>query len=265
MYLQKIINFFSRSRWKSLFPSKEEYSVFLSPVIQQLIDNMVHVEGGTFLMGSSFEDNNDDTDLIEKPVHQVSLSSYSMGRYEVTREEWEAVMGNNQTEFKNNRMPVKRVSWRDCQKFIKRLNKLTDKNFRLPTEAEWEFAARGGNYSHGYRYSGSDCLDEVAWYCDNCFDDGAENSKDGTHVVGKKSPNELGLYDMSGNVYEWCQDRYGDYGSSLQVNPKGPSSGAYRVLRGGCWANFEKGCTVYSRSYSAPGILHTIVGLRLAL
>ena len=253
----------------------------LSPVIQQLIDNMIHVEGGTFMMGSDLgEDNecntNDDYPaLVQKPVHQVTLSSFSIGRYEVTQEEWIAVTGRSLTEFKSDRMPVKRVCWRDCQDFIKKLNKLTGMDFRLPTEAEWEFAARGGNESHGYRYSGSDCLDDVAWYNDNCMDDEAESSEDGTHEVGKKFPNELGLYDMSGNVMEWCQDIYGEYDSSPQVNPTGPSStffkslvsssGVCRVVRGGSWMNFAKGCTVTIRHFSAPGLRHAVVGMRLAL
>ena len=253
----------------------------LSPVIQQLIENMVHVEGGTFMMGSDLEEDyecntNDDYPApVQKPVHQVTLSSFSIGRYEVTQEEWIAVMGRSLTEFKSDRMPVKCVCWRDCQDFIKKLNRLTGMNFRLPTEAEWEFAARGGNKSHGYRYSGSDCLDDVAWYSNNCIDEEAESPEDGTHEVGRKSPNELGLYDMSGNVLEWCQDRYGKYSSEEQINPKGPSStffkslsstsGVCRVLRGGSWAQFEKGCTVTIRHFSAPGLRHAVVGMRLAL
>ena len=281
MKLQKIINSLFSCRWNSSHPSGEQNITPLSPVIQQLIDNMVQVEGGTFMMGSDLEEDNecntndDDPAPVQKPVHQVTLSSFSIGRYEVTQEEWLAVMGRSLTEFKSGRMPVKRVCWRDCQDFIKKLNKLTGMNFRLPTEAEWEFAARGGNESHGYRYSGSDCLDDVAWYSDNCMDDEAESPKDGTHEVGRKSPNELGLYDMSGNVMEWCQDRYGEYGSEAQINPTGPlsnffkslvsSSGVCRVVRGGSWAQFEKGCTVTIRHFSAPGLRHAVVGMRLAL
>ena len=265
MKLQKIINILGLNKRNSLFQSKEQGADSLSPVIRQLVDNMVRVEGGTFLMGSNRDNNDDETDLVERPIHQVTLSSFSIGRFEVTQEEWQALMGDTPTGFKSNKMPVKCVSWRDCQKFIKNLNKLTGKNFRLPTEAEWEFAARGGNDSHGFRYSGSDCLDDVAWYSDNCIDDGAESLENGTHEVGRKSPNELGLYDMSGNVYEWCLDKYGEYGSAAQTNPKGPSSGTCRVLRGGSWTNYEQGCTVSCRSFSAPGMLHAIVGFRLAL
>ena len=252
----------------------------LSPIIQRLIDNMVYVEGGTFMMGSSLEDNDecnpDDYHPApkERPVHQVTLSSFSIGRYEVTQEEWQAIMGDSPADFKSGKMPVIRVCWRDCQTFIKKLNKLTGMNFRLPTEAEWEFAARGGNDSHGYKYSGSDCLDDVAWYSGNCFDDETESLEDGTHEVGKKSPNELGLYDMSGNVLEWCQDWYGEYGCEAQVNPTGPLSTFFkslfstscncRVLRGGCWAQLDKGCTVSIRHFSAPRLRHAFVGMRLA-
>ena len=281
MKLQKFINQLFGSRWDSSHQFRELETAPLSPVIQQLIDNMVHVEGGTFMMGSNLEEDNQcDTDdehpaPVARPVHQVTLSSFSIGRYEVTQEEWIAVMGGSPTDFKNVRMPVRRVCWRDCQDFIKKLNKLTGMDFRLPTEAEWEFAARGGNESHGYRYSGSDCLDDVAWYDDNSMDDEAESPEDGTHEVGKKSPNELGLYDMSGNVMEWCQDIYGEYGSEAQVDPHGPSrsffnslvssSGVCRVLRGGSWMNFDKGCTVTIRHFSAPGLRHAVVGMRLAL
>ena len=281
MKLQKFINKLFGSRWDSSHQLRELETAPLSPVIQQLIDNMVHVEGGTFMMGSNLEEDNQcDTDdehpaPVARPVHQVTLSSFSIGRYEVTLEEWIAVMGGSPTDFKNVRMPVRRVCWRDCQDFIRKLNKLTGMDFRLPTEAEWEFAARGGNESHGYRYSGSDCLDDVAWYDDNSMDDEAESPEDGTHEVGKKSPNELGLYDMSGNVMEWCQDIYGEYGSEAQVDPHGTSrsffnslvssSGVCRVLRGGSWMNFDKGCTVTIRHFSAPGLRHAVVGMRLAL
>jgi formylglycine-generating enzyme required for sulfatase activity len=254
--------------------------ISLSPVIQQLIDNMIHVDGGTFMMGTNLEEdhecNTDDEHpaSMARPAHQVTLSSFSIGRYEVTLEEWLTIMGGSPIDLKNGKLPVRRVNWRDCQSFIKKLNKLTGMNFRLPTEAEWEFAARGGNESHGYKYSGSDCLDDVAWYSVNCVDDEAESLEDGTHEVGKKSPNELGLYDMSGNVMEWCQDRYGEYGCEAQVDPQGPSStffkslysssGACRVLRGGSWINFDKGCTVTIRHFSAPGLRHAVVGMRLA-
>lgn len=230
----------------------------LSPVLQRLMNNMVYVEGGTFMMGATpaQEARND-----EFPVHQVTLSSFSIGRYEVTQEEWEAVMGSNPSYFKGNRRPVANVSWDDCQKFICQLNHLTGKHFHLPTEAEWEFAARGGNLGKGKdkdnKYAGSNDLDHVAWYNDN--------SGKQTHNVGSKQPNELGLYDMSGNVWEWVQDWYGRYPSSAQTNPIGPSSGSYRVNRGGGFNYDTWYCRVAIRYLSTPSERSLNLGLRLAL
>ena len=212
---------------------------------------MVFVEGGTFNMGHAYE-------RYEKPVHSVTLSSYSIGKYPVTQELWEEVMGTNPSNFKGARKPVEQVSWDDCQDFIRKLNSLTGQNFRLPTEAEWEFAARGGNSSRGYKYSGSDAIDNVAWY--------RGNSGSITHNVGTKSPNELGIYDMSGNVYEWCSDWYGNYISSSQTNPKGPSSGCMRVIRGGCWGSYSvEDCRVSYRGCSFPDVHYDSQGLRLCL
>ena len=182
---------------------------------------MIAVEGGTFKMGCNDSDAYDD----EKTIHNVTLSSYYIGETQVAQALWKAVMGNNPSYFKGDNLPVENVSWDDCQKFISKLNSLTGQNFRLPTEAEWEFAARGGNNSNHYQYSGSNELGDVAWY--------AGNSGDKTHVVATKQPNELGLYDMSGNVWELCSDWYGNYSSSSQTNPTGPNSGSFRVIRGG--------------------------------
>ena len=212
---------------------------------------MVYVSGGSFMMGS--DDSEADSD--EKPVHRVTLSSYRIGKYEVTQDLWEAVMGDNPSSFKGSRRPVENVSWDDCQTFIRKLNSLTGQNFKLPTEAQWEFAARGGNSSNGYKFSGSDYIDNVAWY------DG--NSGNSTHNVGTKSPNELGLYDMSGNVWEWCSDWYGSYGSGSVTNPSGPSSGS--VIRGGCWLIIARYCRVSYRSYFSPGLCFNYLGLRLCL
>ena len=217
---------------------------------------MVYVSGGTFTMGATSEQGSD-AENDEKPAHNVTLSGYYIGKYEVTQELWEAVMGSNPSCFKGDNLPVERVSWYDVREFLRKLNAMTGKNYRLPTEAEWEFAARGGNSSRGYKYSGSNSLGSVAWYYDN--------SGSRTHAVGTKSPNELGIYDMSGNVLEWCQDWYGSYSSSSQRNPKGPNSGSYRVRRGGSWGTFARFCRVSNRSYDAPGSRTSSLGFRLAL
>lgn len=222
---------------------------------------MVKVEGGTFTMGATSEQGSD-ANYNEKPTHLVTLSDYYIGKYEVTQELWQAVMGNNPSSFKGNTKPVENVSWDNCQSFISKLNSLLSsqlggKRFALPTEAQWEYAARGGKKSLGYKYSGSNTIDNVAWYYDN--------SGFTTHTVGTKSPNELGLYDMSGNVYEWCQDRYDRYSSSSQTNPVGPSSGSNRVQRGGSWFIDASYCRVSDRSYSAPSIRDGSLGFRVVL
>ena len=212
---------------------------------------MVSVEGGTFQMGSTTGDSD------ESPVHNVTLSNYSIGQTEVTQELWTAVMGSNPSNWVGDKLPVERVSWNDCQTFITKLNQLTGKQFRLPTEAEWEFAARGGKQSQGYTYSGSNTIDDVAWY--------TSNSSSKTHEVATKQANELGLYDMSGNVYEWCQDWYGAYSSTAQSNPTGASSGSFRVCRGGSWFSIASYCRVAYRSSSTPPYASSYLGLRLAL
>ena len=219
--------------------------------------DMVEVVGGTFTMGATAEQGSD-AGKAEKPAHQVTLSSYMIGKTEVTQELWEAVMGSNPSEFNGSNLPVENVSWEDCQTFIRKLNALTDKNFRLPTEAEWEFAARGGNNSRGYKYSGSNTVSNVAWYKDN--------SSSTTHPVATKAPNELGIYDMSGNVEEWCNDGYGDYTSASQTNPTGPNSGSSRVYRGGSWFYYAFACRVSGRGYTDETTLRgSDFGLRLAL
>ena len=214
--------------------------------------NMIKVEGGTFQMGGNGE-------YDGKPIHQVTLTNdYYIGETEVTQELWAAVMGSNPSSFtSSNQLPVERVSWDDCQTFITKLNTLTGRTFRLPTEAEWEFAARGGNASKGYTYSGSNTIDDVAWY--------DENSNSQTHEVATKAPNELGIYDMSGNVWEWCQDWYGSYSSDAQTNPTGPTSGSRRVLRGGCWSPGGSICHVAFRYYYPPSAGLNVHGFRLAL
>ena len=247
------------------FPQQEQYSPqqeygggFSNQTItvNGVSFEMVYVEGSTFDMGATTEQGSD-AYSGEKPVHSVTLSDYYIGKCEVTQELWETVMGSNPSNFKGAQKPVESVSWNDCQEFVSRLNSLTGKNFRLPTEAEWEYAARGGNKSLHYKYSGSDNIDEVAWY--------NNNSGRSTHAVGTKSPNELGIYDMSGNVWEWCSDWYGGYSAGAQTNPQGPSSGSYRVLRGGSWINYAGNCRVSIRSYDDPGNSNINFGLRLVL
>lgn len=218
--------------------------------------NMVRVDGGTFTMGATSEQGSD-AYKDEKPAHQVTLSTYSIGETEVTQALWQAVMGKNPSKYKGDNHPVEKVSWKDCQEFVEKLNSLTGKFFRLPTEAEWEFAARGGNKSRGYQYSGSNNINDVAWYDDN--------SLKVTHDVKSKQPNELGLYDMSGNVWEWCQDRYSSYSSDSQTNPTGPERGSYRMSRGGSWYYIARRCRVAFRYYFTPGSRYFDRGLRLAL
>ena len=215
---------------------------------------MIRVEGGSFMMGAS---NNDlDAENREKPQHRVTLNDYYIGETTVTQELWQAVMDSTPSCFKGPRRPVEGISWEDCQDFIRKLNSLTGCQFRLPTEAEWEYAARGGKKSKGYKYAGGNDIDNLAWY--------GENSRSQTHDVATKRANELGLYDMSGNVYEWCQDWYDSYSSGSQTNPTGASSGSIRVYRGGSWRSYARSCRVSYRSRSTPSYRYNGLGLRLA-
>ena len=228
---------------------------------------MVKVEAGSFNMGATPEMENPHED--EKPVHRVTLTNnYYIGKYEVTQKLWKAVMRSNPSYFKGDDLPVESVSWNDCQAFISKLNTLTGKHFRLPTEAEWEYAARGGSKSRGYQYSGSNVIDDVAW-----FDD---NSSSKTHVVGEKLSNELGIFDMSGNVAEWCQGKFYQYAASPSCNPIGnvesfsldPSVAArsmFRMARGGSYAYWAKYSQLSSRSNYEPNSHSSNLGLRLAL
>jgi len=215
---------------------------------------MVAVHGGAFIMGSSGEQGNEYYN--ETPVHKVTVSDFYIGKFEVTQKQWVAIMGTNPSFFKGDHLPVERVSWHETQEFIRRLNEATGKNYRLPTEAEWEYAARGGAQSQGCMYSGSNNLYNVAWFKDN--------SADCTHPVGSKKPNELGIYDMSGNVCEWCCDWYGSYAVSEQQNPKGAASGSSRVCRGGSWYHVAKNLRVSSRDSNKPDECYSIIGFRLA-
>lgn len=216
---------------------------------------MIAVEGGTFNMGT-LKSNAD-----EKPVHSVTLNSFYIGQTEVTQELWEAVMDSNPSNFQGATLPVERVSWEDCQQFITKLNAVTGKKFRLPTEAEWEFAARGGLQSKNYIYSGNDVIDNAAWYYINSYNQ--------THDVGQKMPNELDIYDMSGNVSEWCQDWYDPNYYSLseenENNPTGPATGEQRVGRGGNWMTEASSCRCFCREAYLPSTKGWALGLRLAL
>ena len=226
--------------------------------------NMVHVDGGTFTMGATVRDGEQDND--ELPVQQVTLSSYSIGETEVTQGLWKAVMGNLPATFDGDNHPMKSISWDDCQEFIAQLNKLTGHKFRLPTEAQWEFAARGGNQSKNYKYAGSNNIDEVAWYSGNAWDMGKESPAFGNHAVGTRKPNELGLYDMSGNVWEWCQDCYEHYDGKPKKDPVGPldSKNSYRVNRGGSWDYIAESARSCNRRNRTPDFRNFNLGMRLA-
>lgn len=239
-------------------PEEEEF------IVGDVSFTMVPVEGGTYMMGATAEQGNDGSER-EKPVHQVTLDSYYIGQTEVTQELWAAVMGSNPSNFIGSLNPVENVSWQDCLEFIAALNQLTGQNFRLPTEAEWEFAARGGNESQGFKYAGSNNIDNVAWYSGNDSWQVRGTGTYGTHPVATRMPNELMLFDMSGNVHEWCQDWYGSYSSLSQTNPTGPIAGTNRVYRGGSWYFDEWFCRVSFRNSVTPSYRSYGIGLRLAM
>ena len=226
------------------------------PVKKGISIEMVRVEAGTFIMGATPEMKESGSE--EMPAHQVTLTNdFYIGRYEVTQALWKAVMGNNPSYFKGINLPVEQVSMEDCQEFLSKLNIITGKNFRLPTEAEWEYAACGGKKSRGYQYSGSNNISAVAWY--------KKNSRGTTHPVGSKQANELGIYDMTGNVWELCQDWKGSYSSSPQVNPTGAVSGIGYVSRGGSQQHIAWYCRSLYRNIYFPGDHFMDHGLRLVL
>ena len=243
----------SRNGWTLVAPETTK-----SFTVNGVTFTMEYVEKGSFTMGATSEQIGAASD--EKPTHNVTLTrSFYMGTYEVTQELYQAVMGSNPSTYKGEMKPVTDVSWNDCQTFITKLNSLTGLTFSLPTEAEWEFAARGGNETKGYLYSGSNNIGDVAYYY-------GESLGGGPTEVGEYYPNELGIYDMSGNVFEWCQDWYRAYYSSgSQTDPTGPTSGSYRVLRGGGWGNNATNCRVAYRGYNAPSNTDNYYGFRLAL
>ena len=196
----------------------------------------------------------------EKPVHKVTLQGFCLGKYPVTQDLWEGVMGENPARFKGLHRPVEQVSWHETQTFLKKLNKITNRAYRLPTEAEWEYAARGGNRSEGYVYAGSDRLEQVGWY--------RENSGLETHIVGQKLPNELGLYDMSGNVREWVEDQWHETYAGAPTDGSAwvdQEEGAPRVRRGGSWSSLAQRCRVSYRYHGAPEYRFSTLGFRLAL
>ena len=217
---------------------------------------MVFVKGGSFVMGCTPEqescwDN-------EKPTHRVTLTSYYVGKYPVTQKQWQSVMGTNPSGVKGDGLPVHNVTWAEVQEFVSKVKKMTGRKYRLPTEAEWEYAARGGAESKGYKYAGSGNVDEVAWYDKNCK---------GVQKVGAKKPNELGIYDMSGNVYEWVNDLFGEYESRSQTDPPGPQSGSMRVTRGGPYFKGATYMRIAFRSEALPDdeAHSTTTGFRLAM
>ena len=227
---------------------------------------MVAVQGGGFMMGATSEQGRD-YDSDERPVHQVMLDGFYIGRFEVTQAQWNAVMGTNPSYFKgDDNRPVEKVSWHDAIEFCDKLSAMTGKKYRLPTEAEWEYAARGGQQSDGTKYAGSNTISDVAWYHDNSYNLGASHPDYGTHPVGSKMPNGLGLYDMSGNVWEWCSDWYDEdyYGFSPIVNPQNLAGDeANRVLRGGSWRSHARDGRVSIRFSVASGNQENGIGLRI--
>lgn len=235
-------------------PIYQQRSQNYTETVEGINMQMVYVEGGSFIMGAT-EEQSGDADSDESPSHRVTLDSYYIGAFEVTQAQWRAIMGNNPSYFTGDNNPVEKVSWHDAQAFCQELSNLTGRTYMLPTEAQWEYAARGGNKSRKNKYSGSFAIDVVAWY--------TSNSGSKTHPVGGKRANELGLYDMSGNVWEWCNDWYGSYSSSPQTNPTGPSSGQYRVVRGGSWGDDVSYCRVSSRGGSTPSGVGNSGGFRV--
>lgn len=241
-------------------------------ILSRLIGNMVKVEGGSFRMGTTIEQDGEAYEN-EQPVHTVELSCFYINKYEVTQAEWKAVMGTNPSCFRGEDLPVEQVRWTDCQEFLRKLKILTGLDFKLPTEAQWEYAARGGKDRHRYKYAGSDKLEEVGWYWKNCGDrllsggwtsTKLESNHCRTRPVGGKQPNEAGLYDMSGNVWEWCADYYGEYRSHPQTDPKGPAQSSRRVYRGGGWNNAPGNCRVTNRYGNGPGYRDAGLGFRIA-
>lgn len=227
-------------------------ALFIKKIIEEFESNMILVQGGSFNMGRN------DGEYDQKPVHSVTLDNFYISKYEFTQANWRTLNGKDPSNFSGcDNCPVDQVSYNDAAAFCQKLSKMTGKLYRLPTEAEWEYAARGGSKGKGYKYSGDNNLDVVGWYI--------TNSDSRTHSVGQKQPNELGLYDMTGNVWEWCSDWYNEnyYVNSPNNNPSGPSSGAFRVVRGGSWADYSEFSHVTARPDFSPAVRNSAIGFRL--
>lgn len=222
--------------------------------IEELLHEFIFVEGGTFLMGCN-KTSVSQCDEAESPVHQVTISSFHITKYEITQLLWLEIMGYNPNSQKNNKYPVTNVSWDECQDFIKRLNHITSLHFAIPTEAQWEFAARGGIKSKNTLFSGSEKIEEVAWY--------KENSNSFFHIIGTLKPNELGIYDMSGNVWEWCNDYYGPYSAETTKDPPGSISGINRVYRGGSWLDNKSYTRITNRNCGRSDYKMNCLGFRI--
>lgn len=230
------------------------YSFNLSNSVDPFEGKLVFVKGGSFRMGDLLGDGNRE----EKPVHPVTVSDFYIGKFEVTQSQWESIMGSNPSHFKDcPDCPVERVSWMDVNEFLEKLNDITDKNYRLPTEAEWEYAAKGGNKSKGYRYSGKNNVNFAAWY--------SGNSGNKTNPVGQKEPNELGIYDMSGNVWEWVSDWFGYFTDTPKDNPVGPENGDFKIVKGGSWFGYIGGNRVSCRGSDEPVNKRSYIGFRVAI
>lgn len=258
-----LINYLLNGEWP--YEAPEPITITISG--SSVTFDIVLVEGGTFTMGGREDDPR--ARPWEFPAHQVTVSDYYIGVTEVTQELWRAVMGTSSSSspfwfvstngYTNNyKRPAENVTFAQCQSFITKLNQKTGKTFRMLTEAEWEYAARGGKLSRGYMFPGSNDVDEVAWH--------QGNSGDVTHPVAEKLPNELGLYDMGGNVEEWCSDWYGLYTEAAQTNPTGPTSGSTRIVRGASWNQAWYSCRPSARHDSGiPTYAHARRGLRIAM
>jgi formylglycine-generating enzyme required for sulfatase activity len=256
--LAQCVSAFLIFHFSFLISARAQDSVMTVPVAEGVKVEMVWVKGGTFTMGNNETPKGVKlTYAASKPEHRVTVDSYYIGRYEVTQGLWRAVMGYNPSKFTaNDSLPVENVTWEEAQQFVLMLSQMSGRRFRLPTEAEWEYAARGGSK---FPFAGCERgqLESYAWYC--------TNSERTTHPVGRLGANPLGLYDMSGNVAEWCQDWMNDYSADAQTNPRGPKTGENKVLRGGHYNGTSPQCTVYDRSWYLPSGKSEYYGLRVVM